>query len=108
MRQPTDAAVRCRGEEAAASGEAGVLQPLVPLGERSIDLGRKGRALDRELAVGLHKHEQDVLAAQSGQQPVGGGPGDGIVLDLGGEHAPVVDVRPHRIDLVNDETGRQR
>ena len=60
------------------------------------------------LAVGLDEHEQDVFAAQCGQQPVGGSACDRVVLDLGGEHAPVVDVRPKRIDLVDDQTGGKR
>ena len=84
------------------------LQPLVPLGQRSIDLRRERTALDRLLAVGLHEHEQNVLAAQAGQELVGRRAGDGVVLDLGGEHAPVVDVRPNRVDLVNDQTGGER
>ena len=33
---------------------------------------------------------------------------EGVVLDLGGEHAPVVDVGPHRVDLVDDQAGGER
>ncbi len=48
------------------------------------------------------------MPRSAGQQPVGRGARHGVVLDLGGEHAPVVDVRPKRIDLVDDQTRGER
>ena len=41
--------------------------------------GEKRGALDRDLAVGLDEHEEDVLAAQTGQQLVAGGVPEAVV-----------------------------
>ena len=44
----------------------------VPCVEHGVDARREGRVLDRDPPVALDEHEQDVLAAQAGQQPVAG------------------------------------
>ena len=43
---------------------------------------RERRALDRDPPVALDEHEQDVLAAQAGQQPVAGRGAEAVVGDL--------------------------
>ncbi len=85
VRQPADAAERRRGEEAAPRREAGGLQPPGSAGENGIDLGRERGALDRDLAVALDEREDDVLAAQAGQQLVAGSVAEAVVADLLGE-----------------------
>ena len=81
---------------------------LGPVVEQRVDGRREGGALDRNLAVGLDEHEQDVLAAQTGQQPVARGVAEAVVADLVGEDGLVVDVGLHRADLVDDEAGGAR
>ena len=72
MREPAEAAEGRRGEERAARGEAGGPQLRGAPVEHGVDAGREGRVLDRDPPVALDEHEQDVLAAQAGQQPVAG------------------------------------
>ncbi len=80
---------------------------LFPWASVASTSGEKDAALHRLLTVGLDEHEQDVFAAQRGQQPVRGRVGERVVLDLGGEHATIVDVGLHRSDLVDHEAGGQ-
>ena len=107
VRQPAEAAERRRGEEGAAGGEAGGLQSPGPLVESGVDPRRERGALDRDLAVALDEHEQDVLAAQAGQQPVARRAAEAVVADLVGEDRVVLDAGPHRAHLVG-RPGRRR
>ena len=65
--------------------------------------GRERRALDRAPPVALDEHEQDVLAAQAGQQLVAGRVAEGVVGELAREHGAVVQVGLHRLHLVDGE-----
>src|SRR5215207_550215 len=65
MREPAKAAEGRRGEESAARGETGGPQLCGAPLERGVDAGREGRVLDRDPAVALDEHEQDVLAPQA-------------------------------------------
>ena len=84
------------------------LQLLGPLVEQRIDGRGERGALDRNLAVGLDEHEQDVLAAQPRQQLVARSVAEGVVADLLCEDGGIVDVGLHRADLVDDEAGGAR
>ena len=72
MGEPAQAAERRRGEEGAARVEAGGVQLLLALVEHAVDPRRERRALDRAPPVALDEHEQDVLAAQAGEELVAG------------------------------------
>ena len=80
----------------------------VPAVEHGVDRGRERGALDRDLPVALDEHEQDVLAAQAGQQPVAGRVAEAVVADLVGEDALVVEVGLHRLHLVDGQAGGAR
>ena len=70
--------------------------------------GENEGSLDRDLAVALDEHEQDVLAAQTAQQPIGGGVAKAVVADVVGEDRVVLHAGLHRADLVGDQPGRTR
>src|SRR6476619_6202377 len=108
MPEPADAAETGRVGESAPSGEARGPQPAGSLVEQSIDGWGEGGALDRNLAVGLDEHEEDVLATEPGQKLVRGGVAVGVVLDLLCEDGGVVDIRLHGADLVDDEARSAR
>ena len=76
--------------------------------EHRVDLGREGRALHRDLAVALDEHEQDVLAAQAGQQLVAGRVAEVVVGDLAGERRLAREARLHGAPLVDGEVGGAR
>ena len=63
----------------------GALQLRGAAVEHGVDPGREGRALHRDLPVALDEQEQDVLAAQAGQQPVAGRGVEAVLRDLAGE-----------------------
>src|SRR5205807_8920835 len=91
VREPADPAEARRVYESATSGEARAPKLPGPPVEKGVDGWREGGPLDRDPPVGLDEHEQDVLAAQRGQQPAAGRAAEGIVPDLVGEDAPVGD-----------------
>ena len=104
VRQPAEAAEGRRGEEGAARGEAGGRQLRGALVEHGVD---PGGVLDRDLPVALDEDEQDVLAAQAGQQPVAGGGAEAVAGDLAGEDLVILQAGPHRLHLVA-RRGRRR
>ena len=108
VRQPAEAAEGRRGEEGAARGEAGGPQLRGALVEHGVDPGREGRALDRDPPVALDEHEEDVLAAQAGQQPVAGGGAEAVAGDLAGEDLVILQAGLHRLHLVDGEGGGAR
>ena len=85
VRQPAEPAEGRRGEEGAARGEAARPQLRGALVEHGVDPGREGRALDRDPPVALDEQQQDVLAAQAGQQLVAGRGAEAVAGDLAGE-----------------------
>ena len=101
-------AERRRGEVRAAGGEACGLQSLGSPVERGDDSRRERGVADRDLAVALDEHEQDVLAAQAAQQPAGSGAAEAVVADLVGEDRVVMHPGLHRADLVGDQPGGTR
>ena len=105
MRQPAEAAERRRGEERAARREAGGPQLRGAPVEHGVDPGREGRVLDRDPPVALDEHEQDVLAAQPGQQPVAGRGAEAVVRDRAGERRALLQPGPHRLHLVDGQGG---
>ena len=108
MRQPAGAAERRRGQEGAPRGEAGGLQSFRPLVENSVDPWRERGALDRAPSVALDERDDDVLAAQAGQQLVAGGVAEAVAPNLIGEDLVVVESRPDRTYLVDSEAGGAR
>ena len=94
MGQPADRAERRRGEEGAPGGEPGGLQCAGPRVQDGVDPRREARTLHSDAPVALDEGEDDVLAAQAGQQVIGGDSPEGIacrrpregmlVPDLGG------------------------
>ena len=108
MCEPADSAETRRVDEGATSGEAGVPQLPGPLVEKSIDGWRERGPLDRNVAVGLNEYDEDVRATQAGQQLAARGGAEGVVFDLVGEDALVVDIRLHRSDLLDHVAGSAR
>ena len=108
VRQPAEPAERRRGEEGAARREAGGPQLRGAPVEHGVDLGRERRVLDGDAPVALDEHEQDVLAAQPGQQPVAGRGAEGVVRDRAGERRALLQPGPHRLHLVDGQGGGAR
>jgi hypothetical protein len=108
VRQPAEAAEGRRGQEAAARGEARRPQLRVAPVQHGVDRGRDGRALDRSLTVALDEHEQDVLAAQAGQQPVAGRVAEAVACDQAGQDRVIAQAGLHRLHLVDGEGGGAR
>ena len=105
MRQPASAAHRGGAEEGAAGGEPGRVQLLGPGIEQRVDRRRERRVLGRVPPIALHEREQDVLAAQAGEQLVGRG---GLERVDGGvllEDLLVVQPGTDLLDPVVDERG---
>ena len=82
MRQPAGAAERGRGEECAPCVEAGGLQSLRPVGESRIDVRRDNGILEPDHSIALDERDDDVLAAQAGEQLVAGGGTESVTLEL--------------------------
>ena len=95
-------------QPAAAGAEARGLQLLGSRGEHAVDLRREGGSLHSDLAVALDEHEQDVLAAQAGQQLVGRRVAIGVAAELGREDRSIVDVGLHRAHLGDGQVGCAR
>ena len=70
--------------------------------------GRDRRALDRDPPVALDEHEQDVLAAQVGQQPRAGSVAEAVLGDQAGERRAIREPGPHRLHLVDGQGGGAR
>ena len=107
VRQPAAAPGGRGGEIAAprlparcAESTGAVLQRR---GHRRCDVGIG----QRHPAVALHEDHQHLLAAQPGQQPVGGHVPEPVLSQLGGEAVSVDESLPDRFDLT-DDLGRAR
>src|SRR5262249_30647091 len=72
------AAVGRGGEPGAVRGPAGVSQRGGALAQDGVDAGGEGRALNGDLPVAFDEGDDDVLAAQSGEQVRGGDAGFGV------------------------------
>ena len=108
VRQPAEPAEGRRGEEGAARGEASRPQLRGALVEHGVDPGREGRALHRDLPVALDEQQEDVLAAQAGQQPVAGSGAEAVARDLAGEDLLSMQAAAHRLHLADGEGGGAR
>ena len=67
---------------------------------------REGRALDRDAPVALDERDDDVLAAQAGQQVGAGGVAEGVDGGCLRERLLVLDPGVHLAHLVEGKTGR--
>ena len=76
--------------------------------EHGADAGRERRALHRDPPVALDEHEQHVLAAEAGQQPVPRGRAEAVVGELAREPRTILQARAHRLHLVDGQGGRAR
>ncbi len=103
VRQPAEPAESRRREERAARGEAARPQLRSALAEHGVDTGREGRALDRDLPVALDEQEEDVLAAQAGQEPIARSGAEAVAGDLAGEDLVSPQARPYRLHLADCE-----
>ena len=108
VRQPAEPAEGRRGEEGAARGEAARPQLRGALVEHGVDPGREGRALHRDPPVALDEQQQDVLAAQAGQQPVAGSGAEAVAGDLAGEDLLGAQAALDRLHLADGEGGGAR
>jgi hypothetical protein len=108
MREPAEAAEGRRGDEGASRGEAGGPQLRAAPPEHGVDPGRDRGVLDGHPAVALDEHDQDVLAAEAGEQPVAGSGGEAVVGDLAGEGRAARQRGPHVLDLVDRQAGGAR
>ena len=79
----------------------------LPAASDGVDLRRERGALHRDLAVALDEHEQDVLAAQAGEQALAGGVAEAVVADLAAKTRVVVERRLHGV-APRRRRGRRR
>src|ERR1700741_3803500 len=103
MSQPAAGAGRRRGEERAAGGEAGRLQPFGPVLEHGTDLRRQLGILECAAAVALDEGDDDVLAAEPGQQLVAGRATEGVDGAVLGERLLVLQGRAYVVKTVVDD-----
>jgi hypothetical protein len=92
VRQPTPAAHRRRGEEAAARLVPDRAQPFGTGVEQRADLRRVQRVFDRVAPVALDERQHHVLAAQRGQELVAGRVAERVVREFPREHLLVAQV----------------
>ncbi len=108
MRQPAGAAERGRREECAPCVEAGGPQSLRPVGESRIDVRRDNGILEPDYSIAFDERDDDVLAAQAGEQLVARGVTESVTLELVREDRAISDAGAHRAYLVHREGGGAR